>query len=157
MSRGGATSRKARSARPLAASDDYLELVKALPIRPIQTDAEYAAAQDVLDRLIGREDLTPGQRDYLAALVRFVADYEREQHLDRLQRLTPIELLRQLLESNGMTTSDLGEVLGSRGLASEVLNGKRGLSKAAIGRLSARFGVDPGLFLKAAEREQRVA
>lgn len=96
---------------------------------------------------MGREDLTPGQRHYIAALARFVADYEQQHRLAKLARLTPIELLKHLMRENDMSTVDLGQVLGSRGLASEVLNGNRGLSKALIQKLARRFGVDPGLFI----------
>jgi HTH-type transcriptional regulator/antitoxin HigA len=135
------------SRRHSAASDDYLDLIKELPIRPITSAREHRAAQAILDRLIGREDLSKGQLDYLAALVRFVEDYERERFTLGTKRLTPIELLRHLMEENDMNTSDLGYVLGSRGLASEVLNGKRGLSKTLIRRLSERFHLDPSLFL----------
>lgn len=68
---------------------------------------------------------------------------------NRLQKLTPVEVLKNLMTENGMNTSDLGAVLGSRGLASEVLNGKRGLRKTLIAKLAKRFRVDPGLFLEA--------
>jgi HTH-type transcriptional regulator / antitoxin HigA len=143
MTRAGTTTRK----RSAVVSDDYLELIKELPIRPITSAKEHLAAQAILDRLIGRDDLSSGQLDYLAALSRFVEDYERERFVLDIKRLTPIELLRHLMEANDMNTSDLGYVLGSRGLASEVLSGKRGLSKTLIRRLSARFHVDPSLFL----------
>jgi HTH-type transcriptional regulator/antitoxin HigA len=52
------------------------------------------------------------------------------------------------VEANNMTVSELGEVLGSKGVASEVLNGKRSLSKAHILKLARRFHVDPSLFLE---------
>jgi HTH-type transcriptional regulator/antitoxin HigA len=55
------------------------------------------------------------------------------------------------MRENGMNTSDLGAVLGSRGLASEVLNGRRGLSKTLIAKLSRRFHIDPALFLNVPE------
>ena len=131
--------------------DDYLDLVRQFPLRPIRTDGEMRVAQELLDRFVGRDDLTPGQRDYVAALARFAGDYERDAVAARLRRLKPIDLLKHLLRENGMNTSDLGAVLGSRGLASEVLNGKRGLSKTLIGKLSRRFHVDASLFLDAAD------
>lgn len=132
--------------RPVVA-DDYLDLVKQFPLRPIRTKHEKRIAGEILDRFVGREDLTPGQRDYLAALVRFVEDYEQEQLRDWVKAQSPIEMLRHLMEENGMTTTELGHILGSRGLASEVLNGKRQLSKTLIHRLASRFAVDPGVFL----------
>jgi|SRR5688572_9481295 HTH-type transcriptional regulator/antitoxin HigA len=136
----------ARKVRP--ADKDYLALVAELPIRPIKMTAEYAAAQSIMDRLVGRPDLSPGQHDYIAALARFMEDYERLKFPRAWARVSPLEALKFLMEENEMSTTDLGYVVGSRGLASEILNGKRGMSKAVIARLAKRFAVEPSLFLK---------
>jgi HTH-type transcriptional regulator/antitoxin HigA len=128
-------------------ADDYLELVKRHPLRPIRSRAEFLAAGKVLDGIVGLESLSGGQRDYVDALVHFVAEYEKRTFHGRLRRLTPIDVLRELMEANKMNTTDLGNVLGARGLASEILNGKRGLSKSLIIKLAKRFGVEPDLFL----------
>src|SRR5437016_939723 len=109
----------------LMPDDDYLDLVKEFPLRPLKGRREYLAARSILDRMIGREDLTKGQREYLSALVRFVEEFERQQAFFQMERLPPLQLLKHLMEENDMNTSDLGYILGSRGLASEVLNGKR--------------------------------
>jgi HTH-type transcriptional regulator / antitoxin HigA len=129
-------------------SDDYLDLVRKFPLRPLRLKNEHAAAKQMLDHLVGRPDLTPGQRDYLAALARFVRDYEREQATGKLQDLTPLDILRHLMKENDLSTTDLGHIVGSRGLASEILNGKRGLSKRVIIRLAQRFRVSPSIFLE---------
>ncbi|HWE95897.1 MAG TPA: hypothetical protein VG269_18180 [Tepidisphaeraceae bacterium] len=137
---------KLKSSRAPVA-EDYLDLVRNFPLRPLSSKAELVAAGQILDRYVGRQDLTPGERDYVAALVRFVEDYEHQRALFDMKNLGPIEILKHLMEENHMSTSELGHVLGSRGVASEVLNGNRGLSKAHIGKLAARFHVEPGLFL----------
>ena len=134
--------------KPPRAADDYLELVKCFPLRPLSSQKELREAGEILDHFIGREDLTQGQRDYLAALSVFVEQFEGRQVLSRLKRLPPLEILKHLMEENEMSTTDLGYVLGSRGLASEVLNGNRGMSKTLIRKLADKFGVDPGLFLE---------
>ena len=100
---------------------------------------------------LGREDLSAGERDYVAALMHFVEAFEREQGQASQRQMSPLDLLRHLMEENQMIQTDLGNILGSRGLASEVLNGKRGLSKTLIRKLAERFHVDPSLFLAAAE------
>ena len=128
-------------------ADDYLALVRHFPLRPLKSKQDLASAGAILDQYIGREGLTDGERDYLAGLSRFVEDYEQKEKLAELKGLSPLELLKHLLEENDMSTSDLGYILGSRGLASEVLNGNRGLSKTLIRKLAASFKVDPGLFL----------
>jgi len=117
-------------------SDDYLNLIKRFPLRPLRSDADLKQAGSVLDEIVGRSDLSSGERDYMEGLARFIRDYEVEHIRHRLKKLKPIELLKHLMEENNMNTSELGYVLGSRGLASEVLNGKRGLSKTLIAKLS---------------------
>jgi HTH-type transcriptional regulator/antitoxin HigA len=132
--------------------NDYLKLVKRFPIRPLQSKEEYLAAGEILDELIGREDLTDGQRDYIAALVRFVEEYDKNHARKEMEKRTPLEILKHLMEENELSTTDLGHVLGSRGLASEVLNGKRGLSKMLMAKLGDYFGVDAALFLARPEK-----
>ena len=133
--------------RSVGAADDYLVLIRRFPLRTIRSEGEFELVGQLLDELVGQEDLTSGQQDYLDGLVRFVRDYEAIAFRDKLRKLTPIQILKHLMEENGMNTSDLGAVLGSRGLASEILNGKRALSKALIGKLVRRFRVEPALFL----------
>src|SRR5438477_7803307 len=137
---------------PTLVSDEYLDLIRRLPLRPLRSDADLKHAGRVLDELVGRANLSPGERDYMEGLARFVRDYEAEHIRHRLKKLKPIELLKHLMQENRMNTSDLGYILGSRGLASEVLNGKRGLSKTLIAKLSRRFGVDAAVFLDSSAR-----
>ena len=87
------------------------------------------------------------QKKIFNAIYRFIGDYET-QHYPRGKRVSPVELLKYLMEQNSMNTTDLGELLGSgRGQASMILNGKRELSKANIRVLADRFKVSPAAFL----------
>jgi len=52
------------------------------------------------------------------------------------------------MAENGMKAIDLGRLLDSRSVASQILHGKRGLSKTHIRILAERFNVEPGLFLE---------
>ena len=140
-----------RSKRSAGPADDYVDLVIQFPLRPLKTKSEFVQAGRILDGLIGRPDLTPGQQDYVAALVRFIEDYEQEQRRLLLVGLSPLQVLQHLMKENDMKTIDLGYILGSRGLASEVLNGKRRLSKALITRLADHFNVSPAVFLDGGE------
>jgi HTH-type transcriptional regulator/antitoxin HigA len=51
------------------------------------------------------------------------------------------------MEDHGLSQSDLPEV-GSQGVVSEILSGKRDLNVRQIARLAARFGVSPAVFLQ---------
>jgi HTH-type transcriptional regulator / antitoxin HigA len=135
-----------REAPPLA-SDSYLECVRKFPLKPIRDESLCREAVEVLGRLAMRTDLDAGEQDYLDALSHFVGDYEKNFVKFKAEPLAPLEALKYLMEENDMSVTDLGYVVGSRGLASEILSGKRGLSKAVIQRLAKRFCVSPSLFL----------
>jgi HTH-type transcriptional regulator/antitoxin HigA len=51
------------------------------------------------------------------------------------------------MEEHGLSQSGLPEI-GSQGVVSEILSGKRGLNVRQIARLAARFGVSPALFVQ---------
>lgn len=59
---------------------------------------------------------------------------------------TPAVLLRTLMDQNDLTQSDLPEV-GSQGVVSEILNGKRQINIRQIRALSQRFGIPQRFFL----------
>jgi HTH-type transcriptional regulator/antitoxin HigA len=129
---------------------DYFRLVAEIPLRPIRTDGEYARAAMMLDRLSVRDDLTRGEQDYLDALTVFVEAFDNEHEPDLAADLSPLQMLNALMEHRGMTPSALGALLGSKGAASEILHGKRGISKTHMAKLAAHFGVDAGVFLERA-------
>lgn len=64
-----------------------------------------------------------------------------------LSTASPVAVLRELMEARGMKLAGLAMLIGSKGVASEILNGKRGLSKTNIKRLAEYFRVSPGVFL----------
>lgn len=129
--------------------DSYFELVRQLPLVPLRTEQQYDAAVAFASRLAirGEGGLDSGQQAYLDALSQFVEDYERDRHRIDTADLKPLEMLKYLMRENEMRPVDLGTVLGSRSLASQILGGKRELSKSNILALAARFNVAPGLFL----------
>jgi HTH-type transcriptional regulator/antitoxin HigA len=128
-------------------SDDYLDLIRQFPLRKLRGDSDHAEAVRILTRLIGRREplLSPGERDYAEALVFFVEEFDERVHPFPKTKRTPLQVLRYLMEQNGMNSESLGKVLGNKTAASLVLNGKRELSKAHIRKLANRFKVDPGL------------
>jgi HTH-type transcriptional regulator/antitoxin HigA len=52
------------------------------------------------------------------------------------------------MESNGLRQMDLLDVFETPSVASEVLNGRRALSKTHIRKLSQRFRLSPELFFE---------
>ena len=104
-----------------------------MSIRPIKTKADHEAALAKIEKLW---DAAPGSKDAdtLEVLAVLVDAYESE-HVD-IPLPDPIDAILFRMEQRGMARTDLQEVLGvTRGRLSEVLSGKRSLSKAMMCRL----------------------
>src|ERR1700677_738375 len=119
----------------------YLDLVRQFPLRPLRSKIDYDRAAEILDQLAVRDDadLDEGESDYLETLSLLIEAYDRDHHPMPTRKRSPVELLKFLLKQNQMNTTDLGELLGSKGVASEILHAKRELSKTHIRKLSKRF------------------
>ena len=127
---------------------DYLDLVRAFPLRRIKSEREHSEAVKILGRLMGRPDgrVTAGVRDYVDVLGGLIDDYGQASYPALRIKHSPLEVLKYLMEEGGLSSDDLGKILGNKTAASLVLNGKRELSKSHIRRLSEYFKVDAGLF-----------
>jgi HTH-type transcriptional regulator/antitoxin HigA len=91
--------------------------------------------------------LEKGEQDYLDTLSLLIEEYDRAHRPAGQKKLNGIDILRHLMEANEMSVSSLGKLLGSKGVASEILSGKRSLSKNHMLKLAARFNLDAGAFL----------
>ncbi len=114
---------------------------------PIRNEKDYDLAIQVIEKLVLRDDLSETEQAQSDILTTLVEAYDKEHHSIDLSRVTPIDLLRSLMEDHAMNASDLGRLLGNRSLGSLILNGRRQLSKAHIKKLSEHFGLSPAAFL----------
>lgn len=117
------------------------------PLRPVHGYLEWEEATQMIHALAGFP-LNKDQEDYLESLATLVEEYEHAHDAKDLAHITTLDVLRDLVERNGMTASDLGELLGNRSLGSKILRGERALSKAHIVVLCGRFKVSADLFLR---------
>jgi len=74
-----------------------------------------------------------------------IEGYEDEHY--QLQAATTHEILNELMLVRELKQKDLLEIFGSKGITSEVINGKRGISKSQAKALGDFFHVSPALFL----------
>ena len=125
-------------------SPQYRELVAKKPPHVIHTEEENQEFIAELEALYSRGDVTPEEQEYADLLTLLIEKFEERYQIE--PAATPIDVLRHLMEAHDQKQADLVEVFGSKGIASEVLNGKRGLSKAHIQRLSDKFHVSPEVF-----------
>jgi HTH-type transcriptional regulator/antitoxin HigA len=123
----------------------YRELLaRSLP-RPIRTAEEHQRLTALLLELDEREDRTPEEDALAEVLTLLIEDYE-EKHYP-LPRISPHESLKALMEERGLKHKDIWPVLGNKGAATEVLNGRRSISKAQAKRLAEFFRVPVDLFI----------
>jgi HTH-type transcriptional regulator/antitoxin HigA len=91
------------------------------------------------------DELSPEEREYSDLVTVLIEAFEDANYA--LERSTPDSRLRSLMEEHGLRQRDLLDVFGSRGIASEVVSGKRAISKAQAKKLAALFHVPADLFL----------
>jgi HTH-type transcriptional regulator / antitoxin HigA len=126
----------------------YSELIVEFPLRPIRSERQLDQAARLAFRLASRERLTRGEQDYLDVLTHLIEVYESEHHPIE-HAASPRELLRFLIDENGLTLSRLATETGIKvSTLSEILHGKRELNVQHIARLAARFRVEPGMFIE---------
>lgn len=111
----------------------------------IHNQSEYQSAVATLNRLldeIGNNETHPlyGFLEVLGALI----EHYEEEHIE-LKRASGIETLKYLMEEHHLRQNDLPEI-GSQGVVSEILKGKRQLNVHQIRKLSERFKVSPAVF-----------
>ena len=118
----------------------------ATDISTIRDEAHYARMTQMLESLL--DEAGGDERHPIMGLVDIVGDliedYETEQH--RLPETNGIDALKFLMEQHGLKQSDLEEI-GSQGVVSEILTGKRELNVRQVRALSERFGVSTATFL----------
>lgn len=121
--------------------DSYLERLLAFPLASISSDEHLEEAQEVMDRLLAKGRLGPGEEMYLDALSDLVAVYEDEHHA--IEPASDADMLRHLMEAKGVMQVQLHRDAGiAKSTISEVLAGKRAFSRQMIRKLADYFKVD---------------
>ena len=123
----------------------YAKLLAEYLPRPIHSASEHARLIQVLLRLDEREDLSPEEEALAEVLTLLIEDYEVKYH--PLPPVSPNESLNALMEERGLKHKDIWTVLGNKGAATEVLSGRRSISKAQAKRLAEFFHAPVDLFI----------
>ena len=119
-------------------------LAKSLP-RPIRDDREHARLTQTLLDLDERDSLTPEEEALAEVLTLLIEDYEEKRY--PMPRVSPNESLKGLMDERGLKHKDVWPVLGNKGATTEILNGRRAISKAQAKRLAEFFRVPGDLFI----------
>jgi HTH-type transcriptional regulator/antitoxin HigA len=116
------------------------------PLLTIRNERDYNAAVKRMNELldeIGTNEKHP-LYSLLDTLGTLVHAYE-EEHIP-IPDSTGADVLRFMMDEHGLTQSDLSEI-GSQGVVSEILNGKRELNIRQIRALAKKFKVTAAAFV----------
>lgn len=125
-----------------------LLLMETLPA-VVSSEQELERLTDEIDRLMSKgireNGLSPEEEELLELLSTLVENYEDEHY--PIEDASPQEMLRFLMEENDLKQTDLLHIFGSSGIASEVVNAKRSISKTQAKKLAEYFNVSVELFI----------
>lgn len=107
--------------------------MKNLPIKPIKTKEDYNAALEEIYSLMSAEPGTP-EGDRVEILSVLVEMYEDKKF--PIDTPDPIAAIKYRMEESNLTVTDLGEIIGYKSRASEILKYKRKLTLAMIRKIS---------------------
>lgn len=113
-----------------------------------QNDAEYEKLASMLDQLL---DIVGDNESHelmgLVDVISYMITMYDENHVEQEQQGSGIDALKFLMEQHGLDQRDLKHEIGSQGVVSEILNGKRQLNLSHIKKLAERFHVTPATFI----------
>ena len=122
-----------------------------ITVRPIRSEADYDAALERIDALMGAKFGTP-EGDELDVLATLVDAYEEKRF--PMDAPDPVTAIQFRMEQQGLTRKDLEPMIGSRARVSEVMTGKRGLTLAMVRRVRSGLGISADLLV--GEEKKRI-
>ncbi len=124
---------------------EYSDLLVEVTPKVIENEQDYERMLAIVEKLTFEPSRTPEQTAIYKLLVTLVEAYESTHY--PITQAAPDEILRHIMEASGTRQADLVGIIGSSGVVSEVVNGKRAISKAQAKILAERFKVSPSLFI----------
>ncbi|WP_017324024.1 type II toxin-antitoxin system HigA family antitoxin [Synechococcus sp. PCC 7336] len=112
--------------------------------RLIKSDADYRQALAAVESMMSK-DLSDSESELFDLLVNLIEQYEEINY--PIDNADPHAMLQFFMEQRGCRQADLVGVIGSSGVVSEVIQGKREISKQQARSLGQLFSVDYTLFL----------
>jgi len=123
----------------------YRNLLAEIAPKAIETEDEYDRLLAVVERLTFAKNCTPEENALHKLLVTLIEVYDTKNY--PIDKSEPHEILQHIMESSGTRQAELVGIIGSSGVVSEVVNGKRAISKAQAKALGDYFKVSPSLFI----------
>lgn len=131
---------------PQAILQAWLPFKQLMGVTAVRTRADYAHARATMEALLGA--VGDDEDHPLAEVLDYLADRVKayEDQRVHIPVARPREVLRLLMDQHALKQEDLSDC-APQSRISEILSGKRAISKAMAQRLAGRFRVRADLFL----------
>lgn len=128
--------------------DRYLKLIRAFPLRRIDSPSQHAKAKQIMMRLSSSPQ-DRGTFEYLDVLIDLIADYEKRRGLALdTSKVSAADLVRHRLQERGMSMNAAAKLIGvPQSNLSDMLAGKRRWSRTAIKGFAGHFNINPMRFM----------
>ena len=123
----------------------YSALLSATLPGVIDSLDEYNRIEEIFNGLF-KENRSPEEDKLFNLLANLLEDYERRT-LPPLEESSPRETLKFLMAENNLRQTDLADVFGTQSVVSEVLKGKREITKNQAKALAQRFSLHVEAFI----------
>jgi HTH-type transcriptional regulator / antitoxin HigA len=114
-------------------------------LKPIRSDDDYRQMVALANELADHIDDEEGSLADLFGIVTDLIEVWESHHPD-LPKAEPKDVLRYLLDAHDLKQKDLADI-ASPALISDILAGRRAISKGVAKALAERFGTDIGAFM----------
>lgn len=125
--------------------NQYLELLKSFPPRPITSEDDLIKTQNIIDFLIDQGELTPDEQDYLNVLGSLIRNYEELNH--PMPKQDAVEVFKALLEESNLQAQDLRAIFQNESDVLKILNRSQELTISQAKSLANFFKISPDAFL----------
>lgn len=116
--------------------------METLKYKIIKTEEQYKEYCSILENLQSNDSSNQDEVELLTFLIE-----KWDQDHNSFTDSDPVELLKSLMKDHQLKSKDLVEILGvSKGLVSDILNYRKGLSKEIIRMLSSHFKISQEAF-----------
>ena len=126
---------------------NYAGLCGVLTPRPIRDHLDYDNTMEIVETMaLWEKKFSRDQEDYFDVLCTLIEAWQKD-HL-RWRKVSPLHVLRHLMEEHGMSGADLSRFLGgSRQLGPMILREERSITADHARVLGKHFGLPSGVFI----------
>lgn len=118
-----------------------------LKYRVIKSDVQYYQYCDFLEKLDNIENPPTYVQDQIDLLSMLISEYDKRTKFDSIDN--PVDVLKALMSVNQLNQIEMATICGiGKGYMSEILSGKKSISKTVMKRIAEHFAVSQDLFNK---------